>query len=124
MIMHSFACPRQAAQVCLACGTRVCACHGTARGTCPVCYRGYLSGWYRPVACGYRGCTALAVAESPRVGRACLHHAVTRGGWQTPSPRRVAEYAQAAPLIEYTCRLLRRPEMAAIAQRLRIANEA
>jgi hypothetical protein len=34
------------------------------------------------------------VAASPRVGYACYHHAVTRGGYQEPTAERVRAYEQ------------------------------
>ena len=101
-VLHAYGCPQQATQVCLACGTQVCACHGLARGQCPVCYRGFLSQYYRPVKCGYKGCDKLAVAASPRVKRACLEHAVARGGFRQPTPERVSEYRQEGRHAPYT----------------------
>lgn len=93
-VVHAFGCKRETVRVCLACGTSVCACQGTARSTCPVCYRGYLAG-YSGVGnnqCGYAGCANLAVATSPRVGRACYAHAVLRGGYVGADPARVLGY--------------------------------
>jgi hypothetical protein len=80
----------------MACATLVCACHGLAPGTCPVCYRGFLSQYYGKKTCGYEGCGCLAVAESPRVKRPCFDHAVKRGGVKMPAVARVIEYAQGA----------------------------
>lgn len=80
---HSFGCKATVYQVCLACGSKVCACHGTARGQCPVCYVGMLSQFYpikgRP--CGYKGCARPAVVAVPRVKGACLEHARERAGY-------------------------------------------
>lgn len=84
-MMHAFGCKQERWQVCLACGAQVCACHGMARGQCPVCFRGFLSNYYKAQPCGYKGCTSHAVAAVPRVKRACLEHAVKRGGYKPPA---------------------------------------
>lgn len=84
-MIHSWNCPKQSWQLCLGCGAKVCGCHGTARGQCPVCYRGLLTNYYSfSRTCGYKGCKAPAVASSPRVGFACMAHAVERGGYKPP----------------------------------------
>lgn len=83
--MHAYGCPKQSWQICLGCGAKVCGCAGTARGQCPECYRGLLSGYYKPIPCGYKGCKSHAVAAAPRVGFACFHHAVDRGGYNPPA---------------------------------------
>lgn len=85
MLIHSYGCPKDSWQLCLGCGAKVCGCHGTARGQCPVCYRGLLTNYYKlGLKCGYKGCIAPAVASSPRVMFACMHHAVARGGYAPP----------------------------------------
>jgi len=81
---HAYNCTQSHWQICLACNAQVCACYGSARGTCPICYRGFLSNYYAPKQCGYKGCTAHAVATTPRVGQACLSHAVERGNYKPP----------------------------------------
>lgn len=106
-VFHSFGCKQQSTQVCLACGTEVCACHGLARGQCPVCYVGFLSNYYKPKLCGYKGCKGHAVATVPRVGKACLEHAKSRAKFAV-DPRRVEEYAQIGIRTPYTSTLLDR----------------
>lgn len=93
-MMHRFACKENETQFCLACAAIVCACQGTARGQCPVCHRGLLSQYAKPRGCGYKGCKAHAVAESPRVRYACLEHAVKRGGYTPLDAWRMPEQAQ------------------------------
>lgn len=68
-----------AAAVCLLCGTRQCFGNGSAGGTCAVCLHGWIPGWSRggtaeSKQCGYRGCELDAVANVPRVKRACIEH--------------------------------------------------
>lgn len=75
---HSLSCGRDRWQVCMHCGNKVCACAGSARGTCPHCLRGMLSNYYNARPCGYAGCKHYAVAEVPRVKRACCEHAIAR----------------------------------------------
>lgn len=63
-----------AAADCAACGYRQC--HGNGP-TCKVCHYGWLPGWSRiaqDTTCGYRGCSAPAVANAPRVQRVCADH--------------------------------------------------
>ena len=105
-MLHSYVCTQQSAQLCLACGTRICACYGTARGQCPVCYRGLLSNYYRLIPCGYAGCKNHAVAASPRVGFACLSHAIEKGKFNLPDDRRISEYQTDAPLTAYSAQLI------------------
>lgn len=60
---------------CMACETPQCMSNGLGRGQCSICLVGLLTGWGmgdRP--CGYKGCTALAVAAVPRVQYACREH--------------------------------------------------
>lgn len=107
MILHTFACNNapvpHPVQFCLACGTQICACFGGSNGQCPVCYRGLLSQFAKPRGCGYKGCTAHAVAASPRVGYACLEHAKTRGGYDPYAhPTRITEYHQDGQLAYYS----------------------
>lgn len=96
-MLHSFGCKQESARFCLACGTVVCGCQGTARGQCPACYRGLLAGYYLAGdrKCGYAGCNKAAVAASPRVGHACLHHALEKGGYKFPAPDQVRAYEHA-----------------------------
>lgn len=112
-MIHSWNCLQQATQLCLACNTRICACHGIGNGQCPVCYRGFLTQYYKPMACGYKGCTENAVAKSPRVERACLKHATERGDYTGAEPQRQREYAQHGPYATYTATLLRRLDLEA-----------
>jgi len=71
-----------------------------------------LSQYYHAKPCGYKGCTAPAVAESPRVGRACLKHATERGGYAGADPKRLADYTQNGPLAPYSATLAARTRMA------------
>lgn len=62
---------------CPACGSRQCHSNGSGNGTCQVCHYGWLPGWSRSAydrECGYRGCSAPAVANAPRVKRVCAAH--------------------------------------------------
>lgn len=61
---------------CLACGAVVCQGEGLGQGTCPVCYRGWLTNWHHGYdqKCGYKNCNEEAVADQARVGRACKKH--------------------------------------------------
>ena len=103
---HSHGCNQGAWQLCLGCGAKVCACRGSARGQCPECYRGLLTGFYSlsvPLKCGYKGCSKAAVAATPRVGRACYAHAVEKGGY---APGDVAGDGKGMPTA-YTQQVLR-----------------
>ena len=74
-MIHSYGCKQEAYQVCLACGSKVCACHGLARGQCPVCLTGFLTNYYKiGTKCGYAGCNEPAVMAVPRVKQACAAH--------------------------------------------------
>ena len=76
-MIHAFGCKQESWQLCLGCGARVCACHGTGRGTCPECYHGLLTVYVRSdCRCSFAGCKAFAVAEGKR-GKAfvCAEHA-------------------------------------------------
>lgn len=62
---------------CLWCRTPQCSANGGARGTCAVCYHGFLPNWsgcHAGQACAYKGCTQPAVGRFPRKGRACADH--------------------------------------------------
>lgn len=127
-MFHSFGCNQTASRLCIACGTPVCACEGIGRGQCPVCYRGLLTGYSGAGnrRCGYKGCNNLAVASSPRVGYACYHHAVTRGGYQEPSADRVRAYEQRGKLpVAGVAGTLRRylDQSLSWDEQLRIAND-
>ncbi len=75
MLTHAFGCTKTTWQLCLACHSKVCACHGTARGKCPVCLTGFVTQYYKVgTACGYKGCKEPAVMAWPRVGKACAKH--------------------------------------------------
>lgn len=69
------ACP---VSLCLACETPQCLYSGLARGQCSLCFVGLLDGYTIPL-CGYMGCRAKAIVTMPRVGYACLKHAVVKG---------------------------------------------
>ena len=81
-MIHAYNCTKTAWQLCLGCGARVCACHGTARGQCPECYTGLLTDYYKlPTKCGYAKCANHAVTAAPRVGYACADHARAKMGY-------------------------------------------
>ena len=86
MPTHAHGCPQAAWQLCLGCGAQVCGCRGLARGQCPHCYRGLLTGYYKVgTRCGYTRCDQPAVASSPRVGLACFAHSIIKGGYAPPA---------------------------------------
>lgn len=77
-------------QQCLCCGVTVCGSYGLARGQCPVCLYGFLSGWSTPASkgakCGYAGCGSPAVAAAPRVKLVCIQHYVRAHGRAPEAP--------------------------------------
>lgn len=62
--------------VCLLCETPQCFKNGAGDGTCSICGYGWLPGWSRASGrtCGYKGCEDEAIADVPRVKRACAGH--------------------------------------------------
>jgi hypothetical protein len=80
-MIHAFGCKQGSWQLCLGCGARVCACHGTGRGTCPECYWGLLTNYVKTACrCSFANCGEWAVAEGRR-GKAyvCVEHARKQG---------------------------------------------
>lgn len=78
---HSWGCTQGAYQLCLGCGARVCACHGMARGTCPLCFVGLLTNYVKSDAhCSFAGCKGWGIADGRRGKRyVCFAHAEKQG---------------------------------------------
>lgn len=71
---------------CLRCNSVVCSSHGLARGQCPICYHGLLTGWSgNDRLCGYKGCGQPGVARGRGRKPVCAYHAdhqgLPKGDW-------------------------------------------
>ena len=72
--------------ICSLCGAVVCMSYGLAKGTCPICYHGMLSGWSHGRAereyngkCSYKHCVEKYVAYGRGRKPICKVHAIHQG---------------------------------------------